>query len=76
MELVFVRKFPEALQHWKTTGAGLLTRMQALEPYPARSGAKLSAEDAEYEQAKEFLKTLDSSENPSIVSLFNISLVF
>lgn len=29
MELVFVRKFPEALQHWKSTGAGLLTRMQA-----------------------------------------------
>ncbi|CAJ0592683.1 unnamed protein product [Cylicocyclus nassatus] len=47
MELVFVRKFPEALQHWKTTGGGLLTRMQALEPYPPRNGAKLSAEDAE-----------------------------
>ncbi|VDN25123.1 unnamed protein product [Cylicostephanus goldi] len=69
MELVFVRKFPEALQHWKTTGAGLLTRMQALEPYPPRNGAKLSAEDAEYEQAKEFVKALDSRENPNIGTL-------
>ncbi|KAL6730344.1 hypothetical protein Aduo_001324 [Ancylostoma duodenale] len=69
MELVFMRRFPEALQQWKTTGAGLLSRMQGLEPYPPRNGAKLSAEDSEYEQAKEFVKTLESSENPSIGTL-------
>ncbi|RCN50557.1 hypothetical protein ANCCAN_03411 [Ancylostoma caninum] len=40
-----------------------------LEPYPPRNGAKLSAEDSEYERAKEFVKTLDSSENPNIGTL-------
>ncbi|PIO59311.1 hypothetical protein TELCIR_19228, partial [Teladorsagia circumcincta] len=69
MELVFVRRFPEALQHWRTTGMGLLSRMQALEPYPAKNGAKLSADEAEYEVAKELLKTLEPSESPHIGTL-------
>ncbi|KAK6729832.1 hypothetical protein RB195_006719 [Necator americanus] len=69
MELVFMRRFPEALQHWKSTGAGLLARMQALEPYPSRNGAKLSGEDIEYEQAEEFVKKLDASENPTVGTL-------
>ncbi|KAK6053634.1 hypothetical protein COOONC_08861 [Cooperia oncophora] len=66
MELVFVRRFPEALQHWRTSGMGLLSRMQALEPYPAKNGAKLSADESEYEVAKELLKTLDPNEPPKI----------
>ncbi|KAK5970278.1 mRNA cap guanine-N7 methyltransferase [Trichostrongylus colubriformis] len=69
MELVFVRRFPEALQHWRTNGMGLLSRMQALEPYPARNGAKLSADESEYEVAKELLKSLDGNESPHIGTL-------
>ncbi|XGW19097.1 hypothetical protein V3C99_003146 [Haemonchus contortus] len=69
MELVFVRRFPEALQHWRTTGTGLMSRMQALEPYPAKDGAKLSAEQSEYEVAKEFLGTFAPNESPQIGTL-------
>ncbi|WKX91704.1 hypothetical protein Q1695_010046 [Nippostrongylus brasiliensis] len=70
MELVFVRRFPEALEHWRTSGIGLLSRMQALEPYPARNGAKLSASsESEYEAAKELLKTIDKDTSPSIGTL-------
>lgn len=69
MELIFMRRFPEALQHWKTKGGRLLSRMQGLEIYPARNGAKLSADESEYQQAKEFLNSLDSNESPHIGTL-------
>ncbi|VDL64456.1 unnamed protein product [Nippostrongylus brasiliensis] len=77
MELVFVRRFPEALEHWRTSGIGLLSRMQALEPYPARNGAKLSASsESEYEAAKELLKTIDKDTSPSIWEAFCMYLLF
>ncbi|KJH43917.1 hypothetical protein DICVIV_10053 [Dictyocaulus viviparus] len=69
MELVFMRRFPEAFQHWRTTGMRLLSRMQGLESYPATNGAKLMAEESEYQQAKDFLKSLNPDEHPRIGTL-------
>ncbi|CAI4228487.1 unnamed protein product [Auanema sp. JU1783] len=68
MELVFMYRFPEAIEQWREQGRGLMGRMSALEAFPPSEGVKLAGKEEEYESATKFLADL-TSEKRSVGTL-------